>query len=55
MEPRLDIRAGAVQANLDEIARTDPRAKQVKAEQMIDRRFLEEMEKDGTFERLGLK
>ena len=40
---------------LDEIAKTDPRAKQVKAEQLIDRRFLEEMEKDGTFERLGLR
>jgi hypothetical protein len=55
LEPRLDIKAGAIQANLDEIARTDPRAKQVKAEQLIDRRFLDEMEKDGTFERLGLK
>jgi ABC-type nitrate/sulfonate/bicarbonate transport system substrate-binding protein len=55
LEPRLEIRAGAIQANLDEIARTDPRAKLVKAEQLIDRRFLEEMEKDGTFERLGLK
>jgi NitT/TauT family transport system substrate-binding protein len=54
LEPRLDISAKAIQANLDEIARTDPRAKQVKAEQLIDRRFLEEMEKDGTFARLGL-
>jgi ABC-type nitrate/sulfonate/bicarbonate transport system substrate-binding protein len=55
LEPKLDIKPIAIQANLDEIARTDPRAKSVKAEQMIDRRFLEEMEKDGTFERLGLK
>ena len=55
LEPRLEIRAGAIQANLDEISRTDPRAKQVKAEQLIDRRFLEEMEKDGTFDKLGLK
>jgi hypothetical protein len=51
----LEIRSGAIQANLDEISRTDPRAKQVKAEQLIDRRFLEEMEKDGTFDRLELK
>jgi hypothetical protein len=51
----LDIKAGAIQANLDEIARTDPRAKQVKAGQLIDRRFLDEMEKDGTFDKLGLK
>lgn len=28
--------------------------KQVKAEQLINRRFLEEMEKDGTFDRLRL-
>ena len=55
LEPRLDIKALAIQTNLDEIAKTDPRAKQVKAEQLIDRRFLEEMEKDGTFERLGLR
>jgi ABC-type nitrate/sulfonate/bicarbonate transport system substrate-binding protein len=54
LEPRLDIKPIAIQATLDEIAKTDPRAKQVKAEQLIDRRFLEEMEKDGTFEKLGL-
>ena len=54
LEPRLDIKAIAIQATLDEIAKTDPRAKQVKAEQLIDRRFLDEMEKDGTFEKLGL-
>ena len=54
LEPRLDIKPIAIQATLDEIAKTDPRAKQVTAQQLIDRRFLEEMEKDGTFERLGL-
>ena len=53
LEPRLDIKPIAIQATLDEIAKTDTRAKQVKAEQLIDRRFLEEMEKDGTFDRLG--
>jgi hypothetical protein len=55
LEPRFEIKPSAIQATLDEIAKTDARAKQVKAEQLIDRRFLEEMEKDGTFERLGLK
>ena len=54
LEPRLDIKALAIQTTLDEIAKTDPRARQVKAEQLIDRRFLDEMEKDGTFDRLGL-
>ena len=55
MEPKLDIKAGAIQATLDEIARTDPRATKVSPQQLIDRRFLEEMEKDGTFDRLGIK
>jgi ABC-type nitrate/sulfonate/bicarbonate transport system substrate-binding protein len=54
LEPRLEIKPIAIQATLDEIAKTDPRAKQVKAEQLIDRRFLEEMEKDGTFDKLAL-
>jgi len=55
LEPKLDIKANAIQATLDEISRTDPRAAKVSPPQLIDRRFLEEMEKDGTFERLGLK
>ena len=55
LEPKLDIKAGAIQATLDEIARTDPRATKVSPQQLIDRRFLEEMEKDGTFDRLGIK
>ncbi|HEV8721733.1 MAG TPA: ABC transporter substrate-binding protein [Candidatus Binatia bacterium] len=55
LEPKLDIKAGAIQATLDEIARTDPRATKVSPQQLIDRRFLEEMEKDGTFEKLGMK
>ena len=54
LEPRFEIKPIAIQATLDEIAKTDPRAKQIKAQQLIDRRFLEEMQKDGTFERLGL-
>ena len=55
LEPKLDIKPIAIQATLDEIAKTDARAKQVTAQQLIDRRFLEEMQKDGTFERLGLR
>jgi len=53
LEPKLEIRPIALQATLDEIARTDPRASKVTPQQLIDRRFLEEMERDGTFERLG--
>ena len=55
LEPTLEIRPDAIQATLDEIARTDARAAKVSPQQLIDRRYLEEMEKDGTFERLGLK
>jgi len=55
LEPKFEIRSNAIQATLDEISRTDARAKQVKPEQLIDRRFLDEMEKDGTFDRLGLR
>ncbi|HEX7229881.1 MAG TPA: hypothetical protein VF452_05770, partial [Candidatus Binatia bacterium] len=55
LEPRFEIKPIAIQATLDEIAKTDVRAKQIKTEQLIDRRYLEEMDKDGTFERLGLK
>jgi ABC-type nitrate/sulfonate/bicarbonate transport system substrate-binding protein len=55
IEPKLDIRPEAIQATLQEISKTDPRAMKVSAQQLIDRRFLEEMEKDGTFERLGMK
>lgn len=55
LEPKFDIKAGAIQATLDEIGRTDPRAAKVSPQQLIDRRFLEEMERDGTFERLGLR
>ena len=55
LEPRLEIRPEAIQATLQEIAKTDPRATKVSAQQLIDRRFLEEMERDGTFEKLEKK
>ena|ERR1043166_1569689 len=55
LEPRLEIKANAIQATLDEISRTDPRATKVSPPQLIDRRFLEEMEKDGTFDRISVK
>jgi len=45
IEPRFEVRPEAIQATLQEIAKTDPRANKVSANQLIDRRFLEEMEK----------
>ena len=52
LEPRLEIRPEGVQGILDEVAKVDPRARKVKPEELIDRRFLEEMDKSGFFDRL---
>ncbi len=50
VEPRLDIRDDSLQAVLDEIVPTDPRAKSVKPLQLIDRRYLDEMDKGGFYD-----
>jgi len=52
LEPRLDIKAEAFQAILDEISKVDARAKKVRAEELIDRRYLEELEKSGFLDNL---
>ncbi|MBI2997066.1 MAG: ABC transporter substrate-binding protein [Deltaproteobacteria bacterium] len=52
LEPRLVIKPEALQAILDEISPTEPRAKKVKAQELIDARYVEEMEKSGFFDRL---
>jgi len=52
LELRLEIRPEAIQGILDEVAKVDPRARKVKPEELIDRRFLEEMDKSGFFDRL---
>ncbi|MBI2210940.1 MAG: ABC transporter substrate-binding protein [Deltaproteobacteria bacterium] len=52
LEPRLALKLEALQANLDEIAPVEPRAKNVKPQELVDNRFLEEMEKSGFFDRL---
>jgi ABC-type nitrate/sulfonate/bicarbonate transport system substrate-binding protein len=49
LERRLEIRDAALQASLDEIAPTDPRAKSIKPQDLIDRRYLNELEKGGAF------
>jgi len=50
LEPRLAIKTEALQSVLEEIAKVDPRAKKVKAEELVDRRYLVEMEKSGFFD-----
>ena len=52
LEPRLAIKLEGIQSTLDEIAPTEPRAKAVKPQEMIDTRYLDEMEKSGFFEQL---
>ena len=52
LEPRLDIRPEALQSMIEEISQTDPRAKKIKAQDLIDRRYLDEMEKSGFLEKL---
>ena len=52
LEPRLVIKPEALQGVLDDVAQIDPRAKKVKPEDLVDRRYLDEMEKSGFFDKL---
>jgi len=52
LEPRLEIRADGLQAILDEVSASEPRAKTVNPQQLIDRRYLDEMDKSGFFDKL---
>ena len=52
MEPRLEFKTEAFQAILDETARVDPRAKKLKPHALVDRTYLDKMEKSGFFEKL---
>jgi NitT/TauT family transport system substrate-binding protein len=52
LEPRLAMKLEGFQSTLDEIAPTEPRAKSVKPQEMIETRYLDEMEKSGFFEQI---
>jgi NitT/TauT family transport system substrate-binding protein len=52
LEPRLVLKTEALQAILDEVAATDPRAKNVKPQDMVDSRLHVELEKSGFFDQL---
>jgi NitT/TauT family transport system substrate-binding protein len=52
LEPRLAIKLEGLQSTLEEIAPTDPRAKNVKPQEMIDSRYLDEMQKTGFLDQL---
>jgi ABC-type nitrate/sulfonate/bicarbonate transport system substrate-binding protein len=51
LERRLEVAESALQASLDEIAPQDPRAKAIKPADMIDRRYLIELQKTGVFDK----
>lgn len=51
LERRLELSEAALQASLDEIAPLDARAKAIKPQEMIDRRYLVELEKSGAFDK----
>ncbi len=52
LEPRLAIKTDAIQGILDDVAQVDPRAKKVRPQDLVDPRYLDEMEKSGFFDRL---
>lgn len=55
LEPRLSLKMDSLQAIIDELSATDPRAKSVKPHDLVDGQFLTEMEKSGFFDRLWAK
>lgn len=52
LEPRLAMKLEGFQSALDEIGPTEPRAKTVKPQEMIDTRFIDDMEKSGFFDQI---
>jgi ABC-type nitrate/sulfonate/bicarbonate transport system substrate-binding protein len=52
LEPRMELKLEAVQAILDDVAPGDPRAKKFKPQDFYDRRYLDELEKGGFFDKL---
>jgi NitT/TauT family transport system substrate-binding protein len=52
LEPKLALRLEGFQSTLDEIAPLEPRAKNVKPQELVDTRYLDEMEKSGFMDQL---
>jgi ABC-type nitrate/sulfonate/bicarbonate transport system substrate-binding protein len=55
LEPRLVMRVESFQAILEEIAPTEPRARGANPKEMLDTRYLDEMERTGFFDQLWAK
>jgi len=52
LEPRLEFKNKALQAIIDETGKVDARAKKIKPHDLIDRRYLDNLQKSGFFDRL---
>ena len=52
LEPRLAIKPEGIQSTLEEIAPSDPRAKAIKPQELVDTRYLDEMDKSGFMEQI---
>jgi ABC-type nitrate/sulfonate/bicarbonate transport system substrate-binding protein len=52
MEPRLELKLQALQTMIDEVAKVNARALEIKPQDLIDRRYLAEMENSGFFSQL---
>ena len=52
LEPRLVIKPEALQAILDEVSASDARAKSLKPQDLVDLRYVDEMNKSGFFDKI---
>jgi len=55
LEPRLAVKMESLQAILDELAPTDARAKNIKPQELVDSRYLDDMSKSGFMDQLWSK
>ncbi|MDP9129545.1 MAG: ABC transporter substrate-binding protein [Candidatus Binatota bacterium] len=55
LEPRLEFKNEALQAIIDETVKVDPRASKIKVQDLIDRRYLDGLQKSGFFDKLWAK
>jgi hypothetical protein len=52
MEPRFEIKPQAIQTIIEEVQKTNPRATDIKPQDLVDRRYLAEMETSGFFNQI---
>ena len=55
LEPRLEFKNEAFQAIIDETAKVDARAKKIRPQDLVDRRYLDGLQKSGFFDKLWAK